>query len=209
MTMANPSITELVSRLRDAKARAGATRVVLIDGPAGSGKTTLANLLATALGGTPSRGAGTFDPASPAPTTDTVQILHGDDMYEGWSGLATLDHVLLDQVLRPLAEGHQASFRMWDWGASMRTHVIPVPPVQYLLIEGVGVGQRDARPFASLVLYVDAPEAVRLERGLRRDGEHMRAQWETWQRAEEAHHQEHGTRTVADAVIDGTSEIAT
>lgn len=205
--MTNPSVSDLVSLLHRGEPLCGSTRVALIDGPAGSGKTTLANRVAVALGGEPSGGAGTFSHAKPASVGDAVQILHGDDMYEGWGGLDTLDAVLLGQVLRPLAAGNPAGFRMWDWGVGARTHLIPVVPVEYLLIEGVGVGQREARAFANLVVYVDAPATVRLRRGLDRDGEHMRDEWERWQRLEEKHLRAHGTRDAADAVVDGTSEI--
>lgn len=206
-TVPNPSVRQLVAMLNRGNASCGSTRVALIDGPAGSGKTTLANRLAAALGGDPSNGAGTFDPARPASTQDIVQILHGDDMYEGWDGLTTLDAVLLGEVLRPLAAGDAAGFRMWDWVAGTRTHLIPVPPVQYLLIEGVGVAQREARPFANLVVYVDAPAEVRIRRGLERDGDHMRDEWERWQRIEDAHMREHDTLFAANAVIDGTSDV--
>lgn len=206
-TVGNPTLRELITALNRGEPRCGPTRVALIDGPAGSGKTSLANRVAVALGGESSRGAGTFDPAVPASPSDTVQILHGDDMYEGWGGLETLDKVLLDEVLKPRAAGQSAGFRMWDWVAGARTHFIPVPPVRYLLIEGVGVAQRDARVFANLIVYVDAPADVRLRRGLDRDGEHMRDEWERWQRLEDAHMLEHGTLAAADAVIDGTSVV--
>jgi Holliday junction resolvasome RuvABC ATP-dependent DNA helicase subunit len=44
----------------------GATRLVCIDGPAGSGKTTLGTLVAASVG---------------------AQLVHGDDLMAGWSGL--------------------------------------------------------------------------------------------------------------------------
>ncbi|MFO7244308.1 MAG: 4-amino-4-deoxy-L-arabinose transferase [Actinomycetes bacterium] len=205
--MPNPTIGELVAALRAAPARCGLTRVVLIDGPAGAGKSTLANRLAVALGGTASGGAGTYDPAAPLPDDAPVQIVHGDDMYEGWSGLATLDRVLLDEILLPLARGEAGAFRMWDWIADRRTHDIAVPPRPFLLVEGVGVAQRRARELASIVVWVEAPWEVRLARGLERDGEHMRAEWERWEAEQNAHHAREATRSSADAVVDGTRPV--
>lgn len=181
-----PSVTGLIEQLRCAPPRCGRTRVALIDGPAGSGKTTLAGRLGEALGS---------------------QVLHADDMYEGWTGLGTLDAVLLDQVLRPLATGGTATFHRWDWISSARAEPIEVPSDDALVIEGVGVASRAARAFASLVIYVEAPWNTRLERGLARDGEAMRAQWERWQQIEWPVLTREGTRAAADHVLDGTQRI--
>ncbi len=183
----NSSLTRLVAAARLEEARLGAIRLVLVDGPAGSGKTTLAARLAAALGG--------------------AQVLHSDDMYEGWSGLATLREVLVEQVFEPLARGEDAGFAVWDWASGQRGEVLGVPASDFLVIEGVGVAQRDARPFASLVVYVEAPWAERLRRGIERDGEEMRAHWERWQLEELEFLAEHGTREAADAIVDGAAVL--
>ena len=159
---------------------------MLIDGPAGSGKTTLAARLAAALG---------------------AQVLHADDMYEGWDGLSVLWTILGERILEPLSRGERAGFERWDWVASARAEHIEVPPADALVIEGVGVAQRAARPYASLIIYVDAPWPERLARGIARDGEAMRAQWEMWQCAEEEFLNAEGTLQAADVVIDGTQPV--
>ena len=183
--MPNPRVSELVASIRAAEPRLGSTRLVLIDGPAGSGKTTLGARLGDALG---------------------ARVLHGDDMYEGWSGLSTLDGVLA-QVLEPLSRGEHGSFRRWDWHASARAERIDVPVDDALVIEGVGVASRFARSYASSVLYVEAPFEVRLARGIARDGEAMRGEWERWQAAEVAHLASEGTREAAHVVLDGTRVV--
>ena len=76
---------ELAERVRARRPGWARTRLVCVDGPAGSGKTTFAGRLAAALG------AGTA-------------VLHMDDLYAGW----TLDGAvarLTAGVLRPLADG--------------------------------------------------------------------------------------------------------
>jgi uridine kinase len=205
--VANPSIRDIAQRVRDAAPGCGRTRLVLIDGPAGSGKSTLANRLAVALGGEASAGAGTFRPDAPLAEGAEVQILHGDDLYEGWDGLATLAEVLLEQILEPLAAGGEGTFRMWDWVEGRRTHEIRVPQREFLIIEGVGVGMPRARELAVLTVFVDAPADERLRRGIARDGEDMLGEWQRWQATETDHLAAAGLPAAADVVLDGTARI--
>lgn len=190
-------------------ARCGRTKVILIDGPAGSGKSTLTNRLAVALGGAPSAGAGTFRPDAPLASSAQVQIVHGDDLYEGWHGLATLDAVLLDQVLEPLARGEDGAFRMWDWVEDRRSHVIGVPQRDWLIIEGVGVALPRARELAVLTVWVEAPWEVRLARGQARDGNDydVTEKWRAFDAEEQSLHERSGTRAAADFTIDGTAPV--
>ena len=181
-----PSISAFRSLVAAAPARLGHTRLVLVDGPAGSGKSTLAERLAAALG---------------------CPVLHGDDMYEGWSGLPTLWATLGEQVLEPLARGERARFRRWDWSRGERAEWIEVLAADALVIEGVGVAGRRAREYASLCVYVEAPLEVRLARGLARDGEGMRDEWLCWQAAEAPILLAEGTREAADVVVDGTRPV--
>lgn len=181
----NPSIDALRSKLAASPPRLGRTRLALIDGPAGSGKTTLAARLAAALG---------------------CAVVHGDDLYEGWDGLATLWDTLGPRVLEPLARGEDARFRRWDWVRGARGEWIDVPAADALVIEGVGVAQRRARPYAGLFVYVDAPWEARLARGIERDGEGMRGEWERWQEVEAPFLDAEGTRAAA-VVIDGTRPV--
>jgi uridine kinase len=182
----NPSIAELAAAALARPVRCGNTRVILVDGPAGSGKTTLASLVGQALG---------------------AQVLHADDMFEGWDGLSVLWAILGPRVLEPLSRGEQAGFERWDWVASARAEHIAVPAADAVVIEGVGVAQRAARMYASLVIYVDAPWPERLARGVARDGESMRAQWEVWQCAEEGFLNAEGTLQASDVVVDGLAPV--
>ncbi|MFW2514069.1 uridine kinase [Demequina sp. SO4-13] len=194
------SVAEIAHRVQAAGPRLGPTRVVLIDGPAGSGKTTLAARLWQALGSDPVLGQASIgDDAAPLP----VQVLHADDMYEGWDGLPTLGDVLIDQVLAPMARGGAGRFRVWDWHRAQRAGEVEVSRPDVLIVEGVGVAMRRAREVASLVLWVEASPAERLRRGLARDGEGMRDEWLRWQRAEQEEFARQGTRAGADILIDG------
>jgi len=179
---------DLARDVRAAPPRLGTVRLVVVDGPAGSGKTTFAGRLAAALG--------------------DVQVLHMDDFYEGWSGGLTPDtwERLDGQVLAPLAAGRDGRYAHYDWRLGQFGEWRDVPLRPLLVLEGVGSAARPVDPFASLRVWVEAPEEVRLARGVARDGEQMRGEWLRWVAREAAHFAEDGTRGRADLVVDGTAE---
>jgi uridine kinase len=175
---------ELAARVRAAPPRLGATRLVCVDGPAGSGKTTFAAQLATALG----------------PGT---AVLHMDDVYAGW----TLDGAaqrLIAGVLQPLAAGRPGSYQRYDWTAERFDDApteVPVP--QVLVVEGCGSSPRALDGRTTLRIWVEAPQPLRLARGLGRDGDHLAEHWARWQQAEAAEFAREGTRARADLLVDG------
>ncbi len=182
---------ELAQDVLDASPRLGPARLVVVDGPAGSGKTTFAGRLAAAL--------------------DGVQVLHMDDLYEGWSGGLTPDvwERLHGQVLEPLSSGRDGRYQHYDWQVGEFAEWRPVPLRSVLVIEGVGSAARPVDAFASLRVWVEAPETVRMARGIERDGEGMRAEWVRWVAMEAAHFAADGTRARADLLVDGdASEMA-
>lgn len=180
------SVAALAARILDAPARLGSTRLVCIDGPAGSGKTTLAGRLAAALG-------------------DTVAVVHLEDLYAGWTLTGAVAR-LAAGVLRPLAEGRPGTHSRYDWHAGRFSgERVPVPVAPVLLVEGCGSSPRSLDPWTSLRIWVEAPDPLRTERGLARDGEHLAAQWRRWQELEAAEFTTQGTRARADVRVDGTA----
>jgi uridine kinase len=178
-----------VARLaRAAPPRAGATRVVGVDGPSGAGKTTLAAAVARCLG----------DDDRPAP------VVHLDDIYPGWDGLADAVPRLLEWVLEPLAAGLPARYRRFDWPADEYAEWHDVGAGGVLVVEGVTCGARACTPYLSLLVWVDAPRDLRFRRGIERDGEAYRPYWERWARQEDVHFAAEDTRRRADVVVDGS-----
>lgn len=154
-------------------------RLLCIDGPAGSGKTTLAGQVFETFPGS--------------------RVVHLDDLYDGWSGLPRVGRQLAS-LLGPLAEGRPGSYRRFDWAADAYAETVVVDPVDLLVLEGVGAGSSPPHLVTALV-WLDAPEQVRLARGLERDGAAMEDHWIRWQRDEAEHFAVHRTRERADLVV--------
>jgi chloramphenicol 3-O-phosphotransferase len=165
----------------------GTTRLVCVDGPSGSGKTSLAARLTAALGRPP--------------------LVHMDDLYPGWDGLADAVPLLHDRIVAPLAACTPARYRRYDWdlGAYAEEHDLGVPPL--LVVEGVASGARAAGEFTTLLVWVEAPPAERFRRGIERDGESYRPHWERWARQESAHFAVEDTRARADLRVDGAPSV--
>ncbi|MBC7630931.1 MAG: (d)CMP kinase, partial [Flavobacterium sp.] len=80
-----------------------------VDGPSGSGKTSLADDIAKASGAT---------------------LLHLDDLYPGWHGLAATPPMVARGVLDAIAAGDTGTVRRWSWvrhRPGPELHVAPAP----------------------------------------------------------------------------------
>jgi len=155
--------------------------VIGIDGPSGGGKTALSGVLAASLGDAP--------------------VVHLDDLYPGWDGLDAVVPRLVAWVLRPVREGGLARWRRWDWvhGRYAEWHASAPAPV--LVVEGAGCGARACGPYLDLLIWVEAPEAVRYARAVARDGTGYRPHWRRWAAAERTHFRREDTRARADVVV--------
>jgi len=156
-------------------------RLISIDGPAGSGKTTLAAELSE-LSGAP--------------------VLHMDDMFEGWGGLPRIADQL-DTLLSPLAVGRSGTYRRWDWPGNAWAETVLVPPAPLLVLEGVGSGAAAYEDLVTVLAWVEVPYDLRMARGLERGGIGVAENWRQWAADEQALFDREGTRERADVVIDG------
>ncbi len=78
-----------------------------------------------------------------------------------------------------------------------------VPAAGVLIVEGCGAGPRRLDPWTTLRIWVEAPAALRLPRGLARDGEDLAAHWRRWQESEARHFAADDTRARAQLRVDG------
>ena len=188
-SLARKFIAALADRVLAAPPTLGATRLVCIDGPAGSGKTTFAGRLAAALG-------------------PGAAQLHLDDLFAGWTLTGSAAR-LAAGVLRPLADGRPGGYHRFDWDVRRFADVItPVPVTGVLVVEGCGSGARTLAPWTTLLIWIEAPPSLRLARGLARDGMQMEEHWRRWQATEAAAFAAEGTRARAGLRIDGAADVS-
>lgn len=157
----------------------GAGRLVCLDGPAGSGKTSLAAAIAGRAG---------------------CPVVHMDDLFPGWDGLSRVA-VPLEGLLRPLAAGRPGSYRQFDWSLDRYRHTVQVDPVPLLVLEGVGSGSAVICDLVTVLVWVEADRELRRRRGVGRDpgfAEH----WDHWADQEAHHFATDRTQERADLVVD-------
>lgn len=167
----------------------GAARLVCLDGPAGSGKTTLGRAVRDA-----------------AAELGSVELVGVDDLLDGWGGLADAGRTLEHDVLAPVREGRPGRYRRYDWHAGRFAEVVPVSPVDLVVVEGVGSWRTSYASWVTTLVWVEAPRDLRLARWVARDGEALRAHWEAWLTDETALFRREGTRERAEMVVDGSGE---
>ena len=159
----------------------GKGRLVCVDGPAGSGKTTLAAALAELGGG---------------------GVVHMDDLYEGWSGLATIDQQL-HELLTPLSEGRAGRYRRYDWDEKRFAEEVVVEPAAMTILEGVASGAARFADLITVLAWVEVPYDLRLARGVERGGVGVEDNWRDWAAGEQEHFERERTRERADVSFDG------
>jgi uridine kinase len=174
--------SELGALLWAAPPRAGATRVIALDGRSGSGKSTLARALRDELG---------------------APLLSMEDFYGGWDGLENGVDLLVSEVFEPLAAGRTALVPRYDWIARAWAAPVELAPPGLLVIEGVGAGARRAAAYVSVLVWLDATEPTRKKRALDRDGDVYLPHWNDWAVQEERMLERERTVERADVVLDG------
>jgi uridine kinase len=152
--------------------------LVGVGGHGGAGKTTLARAIPDA------------------------QVVSTDEFWQGDGfDLRRLER----EVIGPLLEGTGARYASYDWSAKAPRGERTISPTGVIVVEGVCALHRMFRTAYDVRVWVDAPRALRLERGVDRDGESARATWETrWIPAEERYVREDDPIPSAHLVVDGS-----
>ena len=186
------SVSELCAAISAVEAPT-TTRLVLVDGLGGAGKSVLAAALAGKLG---------------------APVVCGDDFYrpsaqrrrEVAEGIgASFDWRRLErQVLAPLSRGEGARYQQYDWDEDRLGDWISLRGPETVVVEGVYLLRAELRRYTSVSIWVDTPRDVRLTRGIERDGEAARSRWtEEWMPAEDAYVSAMRPEASATLVVDG------
>lgn len=161
--MTRAECIELVSA--EILASASATPILLIDGRACSGKSTLAKELQNVL----------FKQGDSSP-----RIIHLDDLYPGWHGLAAGVDYLVRVILRPLLKTGKASWQEYDWNLGKRVTWREFSGNTPLIIEGCGAINNFTSGIATTSIWLEVPDEIRRARWIERDGNKFDEYYETW-----------------------------
>jgi pantothenate kinase len=147
-------IEKISSQVLELIDRGNQTPIVLIDGRAGSGKSTFAEALQQQL----------FRDGESAP-----RVIHMDNIFEGWDGLALGSDYMVRFILLPLARRETASWQDWSWVKNQRSSWREFSGGTPLIIEGCGSLNERSKEHADISIWLEAREEVRRERWIQRE----------------------------------------
>ena len=193
----NVSLANIVDFLK-MRQRQKVSLLVAIDGLGGAGKSTLVQLLKQQLN--------TLDWG--------VVIVKHDDFYlpsnqreSQQTGVIGSDfdwERLRDQILVPIREGRHADYQRYDWEADVLAEWHTISASDVVIVEGVYTMRRELISLYDLKIWVECPRAIRLARGIARDGEKARAIWEQdWMPKEDYYVKTHLPHEEADFFLNG------
>ena len=175
------SISSQVLELID---RGNQTPIVIIDGRAGSGKSTFAESLQQQL----------FRDGESAP-----RVIHMDNIFEGWEGLALGSDYLVRFILQPLARRETASWQDWSWVKNQRSSWREFSGGTPLIVEGCGSLSERSKEHADIAIWLEASEETRRERWIQRE-RHL-DKFDFWAAQELDFYAREKSQSLADLVI--------
>lgn len=193
-------LEKIIERIQDIQSSQENTIIFVgIDGGGGSGKSTLTDKIATAL--------------------KDVQIIHMDDFYKLETDRKMKELAkapvgyefdierLISQVIIPLASNNIAEYQIYDWLNDRLSSWRKVYPIGIIIIEGCYSIIDTLSPFYHVKIFVDCDRAVRLKRGLGRDGESALPFWINWMDGEDKYFAEQCIKENADFIYVSDSTV--
>jgi uridine kinase len=177
-------IEKISSQVLELIDRGNQTPIVLIDGRAGSGKSTFAEALQQQL----------FRDGESAP-----RVIHMDNIFEGWEGLALGSDYMVRFILQPLARRETASWQDWSWVKNQRSSWREFSGGTPLIVEGCGSLTERSKEHADIAIWLEASEEVRRERWIQRE-RHLE-KFDFWAAQELDFYAREKSQSLADLVI--------
>ena len=177
-------IEKISSQVLELIDRGNQTPIVLIDGRAGSGKSTFAEALQQQL----------FRDGESAP-----RVIHMDNIFEGWDGLALGSDYMVRFILQPLARRETASWQDWSWVKNQRSSWREFSGGTPLIVEGCGSLTERSKEHADISIWLEASEETRRERWIQRE-RHLE-KFDFWAAQELDFYAREKSQSLADLVI--------
>ena len=177
-------IEKISSQVLELIDRGNQTPIVLIDGRAGSGKSTFAEALQQQL----------FREGESAP-----RVIHMDNIFEGWDGLALGSDYMVRFILQPLARRETASWQDWSWVKNQRSSWREFSGGTPLIVEGCGSLTERSKEHADISIWLEASEETRRERWIQRE-RHLE-KFDFWAAQELDFYAREKSQSLADLVI--------
>lgn len=173
-------INQLIERI----ASGSQSPILLIDGPAGAGKTTLAQEIQAG--------------------TDS-SLLHLDDFYDGWD--EPFDENFINRIERAINHlidpVSQPSFTKYDWNSETFATTEMQRIGKLIIVEGVGAGllSKGLPADSHGVIFVEVESEVGAQRVIERDGWYLSNQIQKWKDREESIFASYNARQLADLTL--------
>jgi len=182
---------QVAHRIRIADSR-WPLKLIAVDGCAGSGKSTFARNLAQALGA--------------APILEIDDFISNEDLTGWWPRLE-------EQVLSPLFAGKGIRYQARDWAGDYHGNSLKdwkeMPFSKLVLLEGIGSSRKALASRLSYSIWIEAPQELRLKRGLERDKAIPGAPeiWRKFQEMEKRFFEAEQCKERAHFRVDGTKDL--
>jgi uridine kinase len=177
-------IEKISSQVLELIDRGNQTPIILIDGRAGSGKSTFAEALQQQL----------FRDGESAP-----RVIHMDNIFEGWDGLALGSDYMVRFILQPLTRRETASWQDWSWVKNQRSSWREFSGGTPLIVEGCGSLTERSKEHADISIWLEASEETRRERWIQRE-RHLE-KFDFWAAQELDFYAREKSQSLADLVI--------
>ena len=166
-----------------------------IEGFGGSGKTTFATKLRDALGS--------------AYVVNIDDFIVKEKLTEPSWDKGGFDRARLErQVLLPASKQESVQYQELIWDTNTLSEPKVVPPVDYLIIEGISCYHPKIEHYYDYKIWINTPIEVAKKRGHARDGSNENAQhWDLWAENDLAYQKAYHPELNADFVYDNGKDV--